>query len=249
MTATLTALLDSRPYPGRGVLAAALGDGRLCLAYFLTGRSAASRERELAVLEGGDIAVRALGAGAADDALRHYVAAARRGDVVVLGNGSQVEPLAEALATGAEPLAAFSAHAYEPDPPIFTPRVWVTTSASAAHPAASEVTSAHTGQSGAAQVTFGSAAHSGLESGTGYTCAWRIAALPAGEGVLLSTYDGGVAEVSTASAPAAFTTAATTPDELLDETWAALDPQLRVAALSFLPTEPLSAALSRGNVA
>ncbi len=104
----LTDVLASRPYPGRACLAARTLDRQLSFTYVLTGRSTASREREIAILEGGDIVVRDTSA-ARHDALRHYVAAARRGDWTVVGNGEHVVPLAEQLESGAGAAAACAA--------------------------------------------------------------------------------------------------------------------------------------------
>ena len=46
-------VLESRPYPGRGCLATRTTTGLLCFVYFLTGRSPASRNRKLTVLDNG----------------------------------------------------------------------------------------------------------------------------------------------------------------------------------------------------
>lgn len=116
-------ILGTRGYPGRGCVSARLADGRLYLAYFLTGRSEASRSRTVELQPSGDVQVRDTSGGDHDD-LRHYVAAVRREGWTVVGNGDQVEPLASALAAGKDPASAWAEHTYEPDPPIFTPRIW-----------------------------------------------------------------------------------------------------------------------------
>ncbi|WP_307530858.1 IMP cyclohydrolase [Streptomyces umbrinus] len=59
------------------------------------------------------------------DALRHYPAAREGTDWLVLGNGEQVATIAERLTGGALPVAALDQLDYEPDPPIFTPRISV----------------------------------------------------------------------------------------------------------------------------
>jgi IMP cyclohydrolase-like protein len=98
---TVSQTLESRPYPGRGCLAARSGNSRLSLVYILTGRSAASRNRKLIILDNGDVAVRdTAGTALRHDLLRHYVAAARRRDWLVIGNGDQVVPRDESLASG-----------------------------------------------------------------------------------------------------------------------------------------------------
>jgi IMP cyclohydrolase len=216
--------LRARAYPGRGVLMVRTVSGTRCLAYFLTGRSSASLQRELVVAAGGDVEVRDRRARRTPDELRHYTAVARRGDVIVVGNGSQVLPLAEDLAEGSEPLTAFARFDFEPDEPIFTPRIWIVTTVNETGPS-----------------VVGYAVRSGRPSSGADRVAWAASELAAGEGILMSTYDGTASRVSTARAPLDITTAAATPNELLGELWAALDPELRVAALAFdpsaLPTE------------
>ncbi|MYV97491.1 IMP cyclohydrolase, partial [Streptomyces sp. SID3343] len=111
-------------YPGRGVLWARTLDGTLCGGYFLTGRSPASRARELRA--GADeLIVSPTGRPGEHDPLRHYVAARERSGRLVYGNGEQVAVVADRLADGATPVAALGDLAYEPDPPIHTPRLTV----------------------------------------------------------------------------------------------------------------------------
>lgn len=116
----LAEVLAARPYPGRGLVLGRLASGAEFCAYFLTGRSAASRARRLEVGNGTDVAVVDTSDGPHDD-LRHYLAVARRGPWLVASNGHQVETLADRLAAGTPVLTAWAEHTYEPDPPIFTP--------------------------------------------------------------------------------------------------------------------------------
>jgi hypothetical protein len=139
----LDEVLRARGYPGRGVLIARTITGNRCLAYFLTGRSSASLQRELAVGVTGDVEVRDLQTQRERDELRHYAAVAR--------------------------------------------------------------------------------------------VAWTASGLAAGEGVLMTTDDSTANHVSAARTPVDVTIAAETADELLGELWAALDPELRVAAVAFDP--------------
>jgi IMP cyclohydrolase len=213
-------LLHARPYPGRGVLAARTAGGQRCIVYFLTGRSPASRQREIVVLPDGDVAVRSTAGGQPTDALRHYVAAARRERVVVVGNGSQVSLRAEALAAGTGPLDAWTEHSYEPDEPIFTPRVWVTT----------------TTEFGGSSL-IGYASRSQRAEGDADRVIWAPGEIAPGDGTLMSTYDGSAERVRTARLPEDVHTGAGSVSELLAEVWAALDPDLRVAALALDPED------------
>jgi IMP cyclohydrolase len=219
----LVEALRQRPYPGRGCVAARLGDSRLYLGYFLTGRSPASRSRTIELQPQGDVRVTDT-SGGDRDSLRHYVAAARRGGWTVVGNGDQVEPLAHELAAGTDPATAWAAHTYEPDPPIFTPRIWLALRHSDS------------------ALMLGSAARSERSDGSPDRLLWMPEALPPGTGVLLTTYAATADDVRTSGAPASITTTAAGPADLLNDMWTVLDPTLAVAAF-VAPPDELPAAL------
>lgn len=227
----LAEILAGRAYPGRGVLGFRTASGDLCLGYFLTGRSEASRDRELTTEPGGDVVVRGRGSDASTDVLRHYAAVARRGETLVIGNGDQVVPLSESLAAGVEPLAAFSAYQFEPDPPIFTPRIWLVTRTT-----------------DRPELLFGAAVRNARGTDEADHVAWAVAGLQPGDGVLLTTYEGTAAEVTTSRAPVDFAFSADGPQSLLDGLWDLLDPALRVAALVLDPRDPETSLLTAHRV-
>lgn len=210
--------LRTRPYAGRGCLASRLADGSLWFAYFLTGRSEASRSRALKLDQhrDGDLRVVDTRRGGEHDALRHYVAAARRGRWTVMGNGDQVEPLADALAASMEPASAWAAHTFEPDPPIFTPRVWICADAEE-------------------RVLVGSARRSTRPDASTDRGLWMPETLAPQSGILITTYSGTAEDVITSGLPLDVGVEAATGEELLDVTWDALEPSLRVAAFVAQP--------------
>ncbi len=216
---TTAGALQSRPYPGRGLLAARTAGGARCLLYFVTGRSPSSRARKLAILEGGDVAVQGNEPGGQFDPLRHYVAAARRASWIVVGNGAQVVPIAASLAAGADVLGVWRAHSYEPDGPIFTPRIWVASPAGSGECLIGYALRPDRGGEGADRVV------------------WSVDDLRPGEGVLLTTYDGTPEQVHNARVPVDVQSAGASAAELLDEVWAALAPELRVAAFALDPDD------------
>jgi IMP cyclohydrolase len=222
---SLAEVLSGRGYPGRGCLATRTQDGVLHFAYFLTGRSQASRARALAVLPSGDLQVRDTGHGP-HDGLRHYTAVARRGSWFVVGNGDQVVPLAEDLARGVSEVRAGQAHAFEPDPPIFTPRIWM------AHSSASDV-----------DCLLGFARRSARGDGRTDRTLIQVESLIPGTGILMTTYDGSASEVHTTPSASDVTVDAVSGQRLLTEVWAGLDYGLRVAAVVLQPgdsrAEPL----------
>jgi IMP cyclohydrolase len=147
--------------------------------------------------------------GGSTDELRHYTAAVRADGWIVVGNGTQVSELAEARKAGRDPQVALRDHAYEPDPPIRTPRIFATASLDG------------TG------VTIGSArALPGADDLVQHPSLY-LAELPPATAVTISTYAGTAADVITSGVPevvsadAAWTSVA-------DLVWDRLDPELRV---------------------
>ena len=110
-------------YPGRGI-AVFRGDGQSTRwAYFLTGRSEASRSRRFRTVDGG-VYVEPSGASASNDPLRHYLCftTIEAGGSVVLGNGEQVAHVASVIRSGGSLRAA--AEGLEPEPDsLLTPRI------------------------------------------------------------------------------------------------------------------------------
>jgi len=117
------ALLGGNRYPGRGIILGCAPDGRAVLAYFIMGRSAASRGR---VLErsGDDLVIRLLSPErVADPSLILYAPIRVCGEHVVVTNGDQTETVCEALRNGSTFESALRMRSYEPDAPHFTPRI------------------------------------------------------------------------------------------------------------------------------
>ncbi len=221
----LSEALTARPYPGRGCVAARLPDDNLWFGYFLTGRSVASRSRAVERGGAGDLWVVDTRSGGEHDSLRHYVAGARRGSWTVVGNGDQVEPLAAALATSTDAVSAWAAHTYEPDPPIYTPRIWICAGAEE-------------------QLLVGSVRRSARPDRTADRGLWMPERLAPGDGLLITTYAGSVDEVVTSGLPLDVGTDFTSGEDLLASVWDALEPSLRVAAFVAQPAD-LGAALHR----
>jgi len=220
-------------YPGRVVLLARTPVGELLGGVALTGRSPRSRARVL-VPDDGTLVVapaspvpgsgrEAGGSLTARDPLRHYTAAVSDDAWTVFGNGDHVESVAKRLATGTDPRLALDGLEYEPDPPIFTPRITAVVERATGH------------------AWLGAARHAeGLRSGTDVTVT-TLGDLGPGEGVVLTTY----APDPTGDEPFPVAsrrhrdvvTRAGGAITLLDELWSALRGPYRVAASTFVPRD------------
>ncbi|MFC8426356.1 IMP cyclohydrolase [Streptomyces sp. NPDC057236] len=225
----LSTHLSGNRYPGRGILYARIRSGAHVVAYFLTGRSPASRERTLHIA--GDDLVVAPSAAAGHDPLRHYTAAENAGDWLVVGNGEQVTQVADRVRAGAPAQLALGDLEYEPDPPIHTSRVTALVSRDGGR----------VGVLGAARRSRGG----GRAAADVMTLTVRD--LAPGDAVLLTTYDSDGDSVATAAPYVECGIAAEHADGLLDEIWAALNPKLRIAAAVLDPAEGPAGALLRAD--
>lgn len=207
----LSTYLSGNRYPGRGVLYARTLSGDNLGAYFLTGRSPASRNRTLHII--GDELVVGPSTETGHDPLRHYTAAETAGDWFVFGNGEQVSQVADRLREGAPAQLALGDLEYEPDPPIFTSRITALLS-----------------RDGGRTAVLGAARRSRGGRVPADVMTLTVRDLAPGDAVLLTTYDSDGETVGVAAPFVECTTAAADATELLDEVWSALTPELRIAA-------------------
>ncbi|GAB2681842.1 IMP cyclohydrolase [Thalassiella azotivora] len=218
---SLELLLRSNPYPGRGLVAARTHAGGLVVGFFVTGRSPASQDRVLTRDPGGDVVVGPEHGGPADP-FRHYTALARRGDWLCVGNGCQVEPLATSLASGTDPLAAFSEHGYTQDEPFFTSRLTLALRLD-----------------GEPRVLLGATRKPLRDTDAADVVLLGIGALqPAGAAVLITTYQSDGDHVGPAQGYREVATDVSDRHELLDCLWGALTPEYRVCALALDVADP-----------
>ncbi|WP_165555971.1 IMP cyclohydrolase [Kribbella pittospori] len=206
-------------YPGRGLVLGRDREGVPFAAYWLTGRTAASQGRKLVVSDD-SIVVQDV-SGASSDDLRHYTAAVRSDGWVVVGNGTQVSELAQALRAGRDLQLALRDHAYEPDPPNRTPRIFATASTDGTN------------------VIVGSARSvPGAEELVEHPSLF-VPELPPATAVHVSTYAGTAADVITSGYPEVVGIRSGWQD-IADGVWGALSSSLRVA----LFVAPLAAPFS-----
>ena len=199
---------DLPPYPGRGLVVGSLTSGHPFWLYFVTGRSASSLERRAATGADGTITIEPLNR-RADDELRHYVAARPMADGWLVGNGAQV------AGVGKVDLArlptAFAEWEYEPDPPIWTPRLIAAIGTS---------TPPRFVAAAARRTVSGAADH-----------LWLTGEAVAGTGVRMHTYAGPVEEPVPDGTPTWVATADHV-DHAVEQAWDALSPGLRVLVVA-----------------
>ncbi|MCX4096167.1 IMP cyclohydrolase [Nocardia sp. alder85J] len=202
-------------YPGRGIMLGRDGDGTGFAAYFLTGRSEASRARRLVI--GPDTLEIADTTSGPADPLRHYTAIVRMSSGrIVVGNGTQVADVVAGLDAGTTVWQALTGLECEPDPPILTPRI--------------TATAAIGGTEVLELVLSGAVAHPkwpAIEQSQHHLA--HIPRLAPGEGHAMTTYAGDTGAVVTSGQPVAVTVDGVWP-QLLERIWGGLDPVLRVAA-------------------
>lgn len=151
------------------------------------------------------------------DALRHYSAACLAGPWTVYGNGRQVSEAAARLRGGQHPDQALHRLEYEPDPPIYTPRITAVVSRA----------------DGAAWLAAARRPEGGRE--TADTTVSRLGSLAIGEGAALFTYESDGRDIRVARDYADLRTAAADAGALMDELWAAADRRFLVAVTVFCP--------------
>ena len=120
----ITALLAGNAYPGRGILLGRAPDGKTAMmAYFIMGRSENSRNRIFEETADG-IRTRAFDASKMTDpslVIYHPVRALERCTIVT--NGDQTDTVRDALAAGETYIDALRTRCFEPDGPLYTPRI------------------------------------------------------------------------------------------------------------------------------
>jgi IMP cyclohydrolase len=215
--ATLLEHLHQNAYPGRGIVWSRLPNGSWCAAYLLTGRSEASRRREIRLGEHGDLEVVPTDAVQEDD-LRHYAAAVETDTWLVCGNGRQVATVRDRLVGGAPPVDALQDLEYEPDPPILTARI-----------------TAIVRRTDPSRAWFGVARRPLSQRTAGVVVTMTVRDLAPGDAVLVTTYRSDGTTVDPAEVYLEGSTDAANPAELTDQLWAALAPERRVAVAAFGP--------------
>ena len=120
----LSAYLSGNEYPGRGICIGVTPDGKQALiGYFIMGRSANSRNRVFAPIEGG-IETRAADAAKLEDPhLIIYNPVLTLGDEHIVTNGDQTNTIYDAIQQGGSFESGLRTRTFEDDGPNWTPRI------------------------------------------------------------------------------------------------------------------------------
>ena len=123
-TLDLTQLLQSNPYPGRGiVLGRSADDTKAVIAYFIMGRSENSRNRVFVETPDG-IRTQAFDPSKmTDPSLIIYHPVRKVGRGLVVTNGDQTDTVRDGLLAGRTFASALHTRTFEPDAPNYTPRI------------------------------------------------------------------------------------------------------------------------------
>jgi IMP cyclohydrolase len=206
----LSALLESNPYPGRGIVLGKSGESAVAV-YFIMGRSENSRNRVFVPTEDGIRTQAHDPSKMTDPSLIIYHPVREAGRGLIVTNGDQTDTIRDYIFRGRTFAEALKSRTFEPDGPNWTPRI-----------------SGLLSPDGSFQLSI-------LKSADGNPdCCCRYfyhydAPLP-GEGRFIHTYTGdGNPLPSFEGEPVRVALEEDTPEALADRVWAALDPDNKVS--------------------
>ena len=124
MRRDLVELLCGNPYPGRGIVIGCSGDGkRIVIVYFIMGRSENSRNRIFVKTDDGVRTAAFDPSKMTDPSLIIYHPVRRVGTKTIVTNGDQTETIFSHLSNGLDFRVALQTREFEPDHPVYTPRI------------------------------------------------------------------------------------------------------------------------------
>lgn len=123
-TQSFNELLKNNAYPGRGILIGLTHDGKkaVCV-YFIMGRSENSRNRIFSITDDGIKTQAFEPEKLSDPSLVIYNPVRTFDKNIIVTNGDQTDTICDFLHNGGTFEEALRTRRFEPDPPIFTPRI------------------------------------------------------------------------------------------------------------------------------
>lgn len=123
-TNDISKLIEGNSYVGRGIVIGKSADGgKSCVAYFIMGRSANSRNRVFVKKDGAVFTEPFDVSKVEDPSLIIYAALREYENKLVVTNGDQTDTVVESLKNGGDFISALNTREFEPDSPNFTPRI------------------------------------------------------------------------------------------------------------------------------
>ncbi len=123
-TKDISELLVGNSYVGRGIVIGKSADGeKACAAYFITGRSANSRNRIFTERDGAVFTEPFDSSKVEDPSLIIYTALRKYENKLIVTNGDQTDTVYDFLRNGKSFTEALETREFEPDKPNFTPRI------------------------------------------------------------------------------------------------------------------------------
>lgn len=120
----LCEILGDNSYPGRGIMVGLTPDGKKAVSvYFIMGRSENSRNRIFSKTDDGIKTEAFEPEKLSDPSLVIYNPVREHGKSVIVTNGDQTDTIFDFLENGGTFEEALRTRKFEPDPPIFTPRI------------------------------------------------------------------------------------------------------------------------------
>lgn len=117
-------LIRDNPYVGRGIVVGKSADGKKAVsAYFITGRSANSRNRVFAERDGAVFTEPFDASKVEDPSLIIYAALRKYQNHLIVTNGDQTDTIYEGIRAGKTFVQSLETRAFEPDSPNWTPRI------------------------------------------------------------------------------------------------------------------------------
>ena len=208
-------ILKNMSYPGRGIAVGRTpGGDRAVLIYFLTGRSSNSRNRVFEADEDG-VLIRPFDESKVEDpSLIIYRPLSFAGETVVLTNGDHTDTIVDGIRNGISPVDSLMTRTYEPDAPIYTPRISAVLTEREGEPCLLMSEIRRTGE--------------GQISRSFFDCE----PLERGEGRFICTYNGdGAAPESYEGEPAVISIPDAGIDEIARSVWDSLDADNKVSLL------------------
>ena len=117
-------LIEGNSYVGRGIVIGKTEDAKKsCVAYFIMGRSANSRNRVFVKKDGAVFTEPYDLSKVEDPSLIIYAALREHENKLVVTNGDQTDTIVDFLKNGGDFISSLNTRKFEPDSPNFTPRI------------------------------------------------------------------------------------------------------------------------------